>query len=104
MITIDTFRQLALSFPGTTEEPHFEKTSFRLNKKIFATLDIKNNRACLLLTPLDQSVFCVYDADIIYPVPNKWGLKGALFVNLAKVSKPILKDALTHAYNKIIVK
>ena len=42
MVSIDTFRKLALSFPEATEEPHFEKTSFRVKKKIFATYDDKN--------------------------------------------------------------
>ena len=37
MVTIDIFRKLALSFPEATEGPHFEKTSFRGKKKIFAT-------------------------------------------------------------------
>jgi predicted DNA-binding protein (MmcQ/YjbR family) len=39
MLSIKKFRQIALSFPGTEELPHFEKTSFRVKKKIFATLD-----------------------------------------------------------------
>src|SRR5258705_10120361 len=82
MVTIETFRQLALSFPGAIELPHFEKTSFRVNKKIFATLDIKNTRACLILSETDQSVFSAYDKSVIYPVPNKWGTKGATFVEL----------------------
>ncbi len=29
MVSIDTLRKLALSFPEATEEPHFEKISFR---------------------------------------------------------------------------
>ena len=104
MVTIETFRQLALSFPGAIELPHFEKTSFRVNKKIFATLDIKNTRACLILSETDQSVFSAYDKSVIYPVPNKWGTKGATFVELRMVPKSILKDALKQAYNKIITK
>jgi hypothetical protein len=83
MVDIETFRELALSFSETTEQPHFEKTSFR-TKKIFATLDVKNNRACLLLSEMDQSVFCSFDKSIIYPVPNKWGKQGATFVELKK--------------------
>jgi len=46
MVSIETFRQLALSFPDAEELPHLEKASFRIRKKIFATLDVKNNRAC----------------------------------------------------------
>lgn len=36
-MTLDRVRKFALSLPGTTEEPHFDKTSFRVRGKIFAT-------------------------------------------------------------------
>ncbi|MBK7374593.1 MAG: MmcQ/YjbR family DNA-binding protein [Chitinophagaceae bacterium] len=45
MVTVGTFRQMALSHPGAVELPHFDRTSFRLNKKIFATLDEKKRSA-----------------------------------------------------------
>jgi hypothetical protein len=35
---MDTARRFALSLPETTEEPHFEKSSFRVKGKIFATV------------------------------------------------------------------
>lgn len=38
MIIIDAFRKFALSLPEATEEPHFEKTSFRVKKKIFVSI------------------------------------------------------------------
>ena len=98
MVTIEDFRTLALSFPGAVEQPHFEKTSFRVNKKIFATLSEPAKKACLLFSPVDQSVFCAYDKEVIYPVPNKWGQKGATFVDLTKVKKTMLRDALRVAY------
>ena len=104
MVYIETFRQLALSFPGTVELPHFDKASFRVNKKIFATLDIKNRRACVMFTQIDQSVFSTFDKAVIYPVPNKWGTKGATYVELETVRKGMLKDALAQAYNKIVEK
>lgn len=90
---------MALSLENASEKPHFELTSFR-TKKIFATLDEKRNRACLMLSPVDQSVFCKYDLQIIYPVPNKWGKAGATFVELNKVDKRILMDALQQAYDR----
>ena len=65
MTGIAQFRKLALSFPGTNEQPHFEKTSFRIGKKIFATLDEKNNRACLKLSEIDQDVFSTFDKSIL---------------------------------------
>ena len=100
MISITSFRELALSFPATTEQPHFELSSFRVNNKIFATLDIKNQRACIMLTPIDQSVFIVFDKEVVYPVPNKWGKSGATYFELKKVSKSMVNDALKTAYQK----
>ncbi len=101
MVDIDTFRQFALAFPGTTEQPHFEKTSFRTKKRIFATLSTDNHRACIKFSPIDQSVFCAIDKTIIYPVPNKWGQQGWTLIDLKKIRKNILKEALTIAYNKV---
>ncbi len=104
MVSIETFRKLALAFEGADEQPHFEKTSFRINKKIFATLDMKNNRACIKLSVVNQSVFCAYDIAIIYPVPNKWGKQGWTFVELKKVRKDFFLDALTCSYCEVAPK
>jgi hypothetical protein len=35
---LETARRFALSLPETTEQPHFEKSSFRVKGKIFATV------------------------------------------------------------------
>ena len=105
MVTLSTFRQLALSFPNAEELPHFELASFRVKKKIFATLWEKENKAMIKLSLIEQSVFCAYEnGTVFYPVPGGWGKKGATFVDLGKVKKEMLKDALTVAYNELIAK
>ncbi|MCX2575373.1 MmcQ/YjbR family DNA-binding protein [Pedobacter sandarakinus] len=104
MISIDTFRKLALSFPEATEEPHFEKTSFRVKKKIFATFDEANNRACIKLSEIDQHVFASADKTIIYPVDNKWGKQGWTLIELQRIGKELFKDALTTAYCEVAPK
>jgi len=93
---IDTLRQLALSFPETTEEPHFDKISFRVKKKIFATYDDKNNTASVKLSPTDQDVFSLNEA--VYPVQNKWGKQGWTLVELGRIKNEALKDLITTAY------
>lgn len=98
MVNIEAVRQLALSFPQTDEHPHFHLKAFRVKKKIFATLDEKLARLMVKLTVEDQSVFCVFDRTIIYPVPGGWGKKGATHIELKNVKKLMLKDALTVAY------
>ena len=104
MVSIDTFRKLALSFPEATEEPHFEKTSFRVKKKIFATYEELKNRACIKLSEIDQDVFSSADKTIIYPVDNKWGKQGWTLIDMKKVHKNLFIDALTTAYCEVAPK
>jgi predicted DNA-binding protein (MmcQ/YjbR family) len=95
---------MALSFPETTEEPHFEKTSFRVKNKIFATFDAIENQACIKLSEIDQNVFSMVDKEAICPVPNKWGKLGWTFVKLNLVKNEIFDDALTTAYCRVAPK
>lgn len=101
MVSIDAFRKIALSFDNVTEQPHFEKQSFRIGSKIFATLDEKAKRVVVKLSEVDQSVFCTYDSSIIYPVPGKWGLQGWTMIELSHVPKSMLKDALQTAHQTL---
>jgi hypothetical protein len=98
MVSIDTFRRLALGFPDTDEHPHFHRKAFRVNKKIFATLDEKDKTGMLVLSPADQSVYCEMDPVCFYPVPGTWGKNGCTFVNLNKLKTAIFKEVLTLAW------
>jgi hypothetical protein len=98
MVDINTFRQLALAYDEAVEQPHFEKPSFRVAKKIFATLDLINRKAVLKLSEVDQSVFCAFDKAVIYPVDGTWGKQGWTVVVLDKINTDMLNDALTCAY------
>lgn len=101
MISAKTFRKLARSFPNTVEFPHFERTSFRVKKKIFATLAEKTAIATLKLSEENQSLFCAIASSAIYPVPNKWGTRGWTFFELKKISKDLMLDALKAAYREV---
>ncbi|ADB39517.1 MmcQ/YjbR family DNA-binding protein [Spirosoma linguale] len=104
MIDLTTIRQIALSFPETSEQPHFGKTSFRVGKKVFGTYNGPYNRICVKLSELDQDAFCSFDSSVIYPVPNKWGKQGWTLINLATVQEETLIDALTMAYCEVAPK
>ncbi|MEO8087288.1 MAG: MmcQ/YjbR family DNA-binding protein [Bacteroidota bacterium] len=101
MVSIDSFRKLVLSFPEAEEKSHFHKTSFRVKKKIFATLDEKEKLAVLKFSPVDQSVFSDISKGAIYPVHGAWGKKGFTYVNLAKIKKDMLVDAAKISYSNI---
>lgn len=104
MVETDTFRQIALSFLETTEEPHFDKTSFRVEKKIFATMNVAENRATIKLSLTDQDVFCLFEKNGLYPVPNKWGKQGWTHINLQTVSEELCVEALKTAYCEVAPK
>lgn len=102
MVTPETFRKMALALPGTIEMPHFNRASFRINKRIFATLIENDKIAVLMFSPLQQSVFCSFDKTIIYPVPGGWGRQGSTIFELRKIKKAMMQDALTVVYNEIL--
>ena len=98
MIDVNIFRRIALSFEEVVGLPHFEKASFRVNKKIFATLNVQTQMAVVKLSEVEQSVFCGYDRSVMYPVNGGWGKQGWTVINLKVVSHEILLDALTTSY------
>lgn len=104
MVNIKTFKAIALSFPDAVELPHFEKTSFRINKKIFLTLSVEKHVAVVKLSEIDQSVFCAFDKSVIHPVENKWGKQGWTVIHLKRVRKKMLEDILACAYSEIALK
>jgi len=98
MVDIEIVRQLALSFPEAIEQDHFGRPSFRVHKKIFATLWPLEKIAVLKLSEIDQSVFCDFDRSIIYPVDGAWGRQGFTKFELSKVKKEMFMDALRISY------
>jgi hypothetical protein len=104
MVTIDQARKAALSLPEAEEKNHFGKPDFRVRNKIFAVIHEDKTYMMVKLTPLDQNVFCSFDKEVIFPVPGGWGRGGATFVNLKKIKKGMLTDALTTAWKTVAPK
>ena len=100
MISIEQFREMALSLPEAEERDHFGRPSFRVRNKIFATLWIREKRAMVKLSPVDQAVFCDLNKAIFYPVPGVWGKRGSTFIELNKASRSIAKEALLNAWQQ----
>ncbi|MBB6235705.1 putative DNA-binding protein (MmcQ/YjbR family) [Pedobacter sp. AK013] len=87
-----------LSFDEAVELPHFEKTSFRVNKKIFAVLNLKKKQATFKLSVVDQSVFCDFDSGRIWPATGAWGKQGWTIFKITDLADEMLIDALTLSY------
>ena len=93
---------LILFFPGAEIYSHFDRIGFKVvKKKLFATYLPEDNSVNIFLTPEEQNVFCKMCKGI-YPVPNKWGLKGATTFELNQVALEILREAILSAYKKVL--
>lgn len=101
MVSLESCKSIALSFPETVEQPHFEKISVRINKKIFITLDAKKQIATVKLTAKSQDLFSLFDSKIVYPVPNKWGLQGWTIVELNLIDLDFLKEIIEEAFQTV---
>lgn len=104
MISPITFRKTASSFEQASEEPHFNKISFRVKRKIFATLDQLTNLATLKLAVADQSVYCLIQPAFARPATGAWGKQGWTVIDLRKAPKPLVLEALNKAYTQVVPK
>ena len=104
MTNFSTLHDYVMSLPEITEEPHFEKRSYRVKKKIVATVAVDEGFFVVKLTAVQQSLFCKWDESACHPVPNKWGLQGWTRVYFEKVDPDFLKDIVKTSYSKVAPK
>lgn len=99
----EAFRALVLSFPGTEENPHFDRRAFKVTgRRIFATILEKSRSVNVKLHPSEQEEFCTLGGEAIYPVPNKWGQQGWTTIDLTLVSDELLIAAVETAYHDVL--
>lgn len=96
-------REWLLGRPGVTEHDHFGRPAYRGTSakgkptRIFLTLWIDDNRAVLMLDTEQQAELHARHPDVFFPVPNKWGEKGATFVELRKAHERIFRLGVAQA-------
>lgn len=102
-VTPQQFRNLALSFPGTEENLHFDRAAFKvIKKRIFATMHEPSKTVNMKLTVADQKAFCSLDAKSIYPLPNKWGLSGWTTFEIVRMETEVIQAGLETAYHDVV--
>ncbi len=103
MITMNTFFKMALSFPEAENVPHFDRIGFKVRgRRMYATYLAGDHTANIFLLPAEQNFFCKMHDEGIFPVPNKWGEKGATTFELQLVPKEVVMEALLLAYNEVM--
>ena len=90
-------RRIALSLPGTTEKPHFDRASFRVDR-IYATLDAEGRTANFNFAPDEQEFKCQLAPEVFAPIGNAWGRSGWTAMMLAAATEDDLRAALEMAH------
>ena len=96
MVTIDQARRLALSLPETVEQDHHGRPSFRVARRIFATLWDQEHMNVMLDEPGIRTAVQAHP-DICAEV--MWGQRlAAVRVTLPAADAALLADLLTDAW------
>lgn len=101
MPQIQNFKNLANSFNEVKEDIQAEKASYKVEDKIFATINTQNFKAILRLSTKDQLKFSDLDPSAIYPAPAGWGKQGWTIFELKFVEESLIKQALTLSYCEV---
>jgi hypothetical protein len=92
-------RKLALSLPETTEQPHFEMWSFRVQGKIFATLPPDGRHLHIFVD--DDAVRAIVGRDPAAFEELWWGKKLAgVRVNLSAARPAAVRDLLDASWRR----
>jgi hypothetical protein len=97
-------RAFALSLPGTSEEPHFDMTSFRVNGRIFATAPADETRLHIFVDEGEIAATVAEYGDAGLPhafEPLLWGQRvRGLRVLLAAAPQDRVRELLTDAWRR----
>ena len=104
MLSLDEARAIALEFPEAAVAQHFERSSFRVRTKIFATMGGAGEPAVIKLQPGQQAMMTEVRGELYQPVPGRWGMQGWTQVSLDAADADAFRHALTLSYRNVAPK
>lgn len=103
-MTPKALQALALSLPETHEEPHFERISFRVGKKIFVTMTPDGDEAMVKSSPDHARALLDASPDAFFSYGTWTTRNGSLGVRLARVPAALMEELVTMAWRSIAPK
>jgi hypothetical protein len=97
-VNIEAVRRLALALPATTEEPHFERTSFRVRGKIFATAARDGSSMNVFVDDEQREIMVRVDPGAYET--ETWGKTAYLHVHLKKAKARDVETLLRSAWER----
>lgn len=99
-MTGDGFRTLALSLEGAEERAHMGHPDFRVNGRIFASLQADERRATVMVTPEEQASLLEQAPGMFVPAAGAWGRQGCTTIELAQADRSLVRGALVLAWER----
>jgi hypothetical protein len=103
-MTADDIRALALSLPEAVEVPHFDRPSFRVRGKIFATLHPGGETVVLKLPPMVKESLRQSDPAAILVLPGGWDRGGWTLIAIGGMEGDRLADLIRLAWRQVAPK
>ena len=104
-MTPAAFKKLALSFPGAVVAPHFDRLSFRVGKRIFATMTQDGVQGMVPVKPNERAVGLIAEHPGMFFSYGGWTTKlGSLGVHIAQANPKWLKALMAEAHARIAPK
>lgn len=95
----DEAREYALTLPETTEEPHFERTSFRVRGKIFATAKPDGEELNLMFSEVEAEAIAKSHPQWCKTLP--WGRQIAgVQIRLSEAHPERVRELLLDAWHR----
>jgi hypothetical protein len=93
----DDLRRIALSLPGVSEAPNFDRIAFRA-KRIFTTLAADRRSANIKFAPDEQELKCLVSPHVFTPLKGGWGERGWTRAELSALEEAELRAAVETAW------
>jgi hypothetical protein len=100
-MTAKDFRRIALGMDGAAEGSHMGHPDFRVNGKIFATINADGKQGMVRLTPEQQERFIREQPAMFHPAAGAWGRQGSTMVTLAAATDEVVGEAMTLAWQNL---
>jgi hypothetical protein len=103
-MTVSGFRRIALALSDVVEGAHMGHPDFRVQNRIFATIQVDPRYGMVSLTPDQQACFVRDHPETFAPVNGAWGRGGATTVTLAVAKEEAVGEAMTLAWQNRVAK
>ena len=104
-MTPKQLERVALSLPEATESPHFERRSFRVGTKIFATMTSDGSEAMVRVAPREKVEALLSAHPKVFFSYGGWTERnGSVGVRLAKVDAALMRELVVDSWKRVAPK